>query len=173
MKLFAGLLLVFALTDSTVLLASSRSEEEIKAAYIYNLARYTQWPGRDGAGAAEPIRLCIKGNSKIATTIAQGISRHGAAHGYQVLNTVATSPGCDLIYYDKAGWDGPTALDSIQRGVLTLGDGLAFIDEGGMIAFVVEGKRLRFAVNLGAARRGGLTLSSQILKLAVEVRDDE
>ena len=39
-----------------------------------------------------------------------------------------------------------------------------------MIQFVIEGKRVHFEVNLGAARRAGLSLSSDLLKLAVAIR---
>ena len=53
--------------------------------------------------------------------------------------------------------------------VLTVGDQNGFVQAGGMIGLRVEDSRVRFDVNLAAAQRAGLTLNSQMLKLAGQV----
>jgi hypothetical protein len=53
--------------------------------------------------------------------------------------------------------------------VLTVGETDAFLERGGVIAFAMEGGKLRFSINAAAADRAGLKLSSQLLKLAVRV----
>ena len=45
-----------------------------------------------------------------------------------------------------------------------------FVERGGMIRFVPEGKRIRFSVNVPAATRAGLSLSAEMLRIAVSVK---
>jgi DhnA family fructose-bisphosphate aldolase class Ia len=60
------------------------------------------------------------------------------------------------------------ALDNTS--VLTVSDMPQFTRRGGMIQFVVEANKVRFEVNLTSAERAGLTLSSQLLKVAMNVK---
>jgi uncharacterized protein len=57
-----------------------------------------------------------------------------------------------------------------KSAVLTVSDFPEFLKRGGMIQFVLEGNRVRFEVNLSAAKNAGLTLSSELLKVAAAVR---
>jgi hypothetical protein len=62
-------------------------------------------------------------------------------------------------------------LETLNKvAVLTVSDMPRFTERGGMIQFILEGNRVRFQVNLTAAQNAGLTLSSQLLKLAALVR---
>ena len=62
-------------------------------------------------------------------------------------------------------------IEALDKGaVLTVSDMPQFSRRGGMIQFVVEGKKVRFEVNLTAVQRAGLTLSSELLKVATAVR---
>lgn len=57
--------------------------------------------------------------------------------------------------------------------VLTVSDAPDFVDRGGMLQFVVQDDKVRFLVNLGAAERAGLSLSSELLKVAVSVKRNQ
>jgi hypothetical protein len=57
-----------------------------------------------------------------------------------------------------------------KAAVLTVSDMPQFSEHGGMIQFVLEGKKVRFEVNLAATQHAGLTLSSELLKVATAVR---
>jgi hypothetical protein len=57
-----------------------------------------------------------------------------------------------------------------NTSVLTVSDMPEFTRRGGMIQFVVEANKIRFQVNLTSAERTGLTLSSQLLKVAIDVK---
>ena len=62
-------------------------------------------------------------------------------------------------------------IETLDKGaVLTVSDMPQFSQRGGMIQFVLEGKKVRFEVNLTAVQRAGLTLSSELLKVATTVR---
>jgi hypothetical protein len=60
--------------------------------------------------------------------------------------------------------------DLDKTAVLTVSDMPQFAQRGGMIQFVLEGNRVRFEVNLIATQHAGLTLSSDLLKVATAVR---
>jgi hypothetical protein len=64
----------------------------------------------------------------------------------------------------------PRRVLAEAQGTLTLGEGDGFVDAGGMIGILVVERRVRFDVNLEAARRGGIGLSAQLLRLARQVR---
>ena len=57
-----------------------------------------------------------------------------------------------------------------KAGVLTVSDIPQFSQRGGMIQFVTAGNKIRFEVNLASAQEAGLTLSSDLLKVAATVR---
>jgi hypothetical protein len=62
-------------------------------------------------------------------------------------------------------------LNSLGRGVLTVGEGVPFVREGGMIGFVIDNRRVRFDINQAAVEAAGLKMSSKLLSVAREVKD--
>ena len=60
-------------------------------------------------------------------------------------------------------------LASVPLGVLTVGDGERFVRGGGMVAFIIENRRVRFDINPSAAAGAGLKISSKLLSLARHV----
>jgi hypothetical protein len=61
-------------------------------------------------------------------------------------------------------------LEKLGRGILTVGDMTDFTKRGGMIQFVLEGNRVRFEINLDAAKRAGLNPGSELLRVATTIR---
>jgi hypothetical protein len=87
--------------------------------------------------------------------------------------TVAAARECRVLFVedDKMG-----RASHIVRGlrgapVLTVGESRDFLDRGGVIAFVPVGRTVRFDINRATAKQQGLTISSQLLRLARSVRD--
>ena len=64
-----------------------------------------------------------------------------------------------------------TALNG--AGVLTVGETPHFLDNGGMINFVIEKERVRIDLNLSTTRAAGLNVSSQLIRVAREVHENE
>ena len=79
--------------------------------------------------------------------------------------------GCQIIFVSKSEQGNLNAiLDALgTTGVLTVGDAEGFAKDGGVIGFVIEGDRVRFDINTGAARRAGLRIDLRLLKLALHV----
>jgi hypothetical protein len=153
------------------------TEYEVKAAYLLNFGKFVQWPSlAEQNGGAHSFFLCVLGRDPFGpvldTTLAGEtisgkniISRHIA--------TAQETEGCQVLFI-SASEEGRVndILHSLSgTPVLTVSDLPRFTSQGGMIQFVMEQDRVRFEVNLMAAQQAGLSLSSQLLKVAVHVRN--
>jgi hypothetical protein len=76
---------------------------------------------------------------------------------------------CQVLFIGPDVKDSAKLLGSVARGVLTVGEGERFIYEGGMIAFVIDNRRVRFDVNQAAAENADVKISSKLLSIARKV----
>ena len=84
---------------------------------------------------------------------------HGEANG-----------SCAILYVARQEKNVRAILAAVGPGVLTVGEGDSFLDEGGIIAFVLENRRVRFNIDQAAAHKAGLQLSSRLLNVARSIR---
>jgi hypothetical protein len=162
---------LFALCASIAAAAEAPSvkEHELKAAYIYNFAKFTTWPATSFSGPAAPLVVGIAGNERVATALANQVrSRTVNGHSIEVRSLAANQGVADLHILYAAD---DASLASLQRafttpGLLTIGETERFAARGGMIRFVIDGNHLQFEINSAAAKRADLSLSSQLLMLA-------
>ncbi|WP_018230356.1 YfiR family protein [Methyloversatilis universalis] len=143
-------------------------EDQLKAAFVFNFAKYVEWP--DGAPAGSPLVICVIGGEGFGAALSQFDGRVLAGRTLQVLRHVAPADAvaCHVAVLAEPGTRRLAGLlrQLPAQGVLTVGDGEDFIDEGGMIGLVRSGDRLQFDINQPALQRAGLRASSQLLKLA-------
>lgn len=146
-------------------------EAAAKARFSITLARFVRWP----ATGASTLRMCVVQHSPaVAAAFA---AYDGSLLSGRTVTVVQNPPSpaaqCDLIFVDGSGHHAPLAwLDvAADLPVLTLGAVDGFLGQGGMIELVNVNDALRFDVNLSALRGAGLSLSSQALKLARQVRE--
>ncbi|OOG81892.1 hypothetical protein B0E41_16440 [Hydrogenophaga sp. A37] len=168
--MLCALLLLSGLTAGA--LAQSVSEHAVKAGFVANFIKFTQWPG-GGDAANAPLRLCSTGSQALQGQLAL---LQGRAVGGRVLEIVPGAVSthgrqCDVLFLAEGD---AHRLETLLRGlgnapVLTVGDLPGFVQAGGMIGLRIEASRVRFDVNLAAAQRAGLLLNSQMLKLAGKV----
>lgn len=152
-------------------------EQQVKAAYLLNFTRYVDWPPGSFTGADDPVNLCVLGAEQFGDVVRQTVEgRRSRGRPVRVLvpDTPAQAADCHLAFLggslrQEAGW--VTALAG--RPTLTVGEGTGFLARGGTIAFVEVSQTVRFEVNLDAARRARLRISSRVLSLATRVRNEE
>jgi hypothetical protein len=165
---FVALLAALALTTARAHADDvQRREDQFKAAYLVNFVKFVEWP----AGTAEDtLTLCFLGGQGVHEALVNGID--GKRVGTRKLmarqlEQPATAEGCEVLYADAASVD-----LSLVEGlpVLTVSDAPQFATSGGMIQLFTENHRLRFAINVARAHQAGLRISSDLLKLAVNVR---
>ena len=153
---------------------SNRSEYEVKAAYLYNFGRFVGWPGTVSA-AGEFFTICVLGEDPFGATLDRTIAGE-SINGKKVATKRIAKPqdalGCRILFISSRE---ESRLKDIlatlaKTSALTVSDIPQFTRRGGMIQFVVEANKVRFEVNLATAEHAGLTLSSQLLKVARNVR---
>ena len=166
------------LVSCCILLAETRkpTDYEVKAAYLFQFGKFVKWP----SSASTPnntFPICVMGNenlSNLVQSIVAGESMEGKRLSVQRVNSTPEASQCRILYVgniDAFRWGVLKA--SIERApILTVSDVPGFVEHGGMIQFVNDGDRVRFLVNLSAAEHSGLTLSSELLKVAVSVKRD-
>ena len=152
--------------------ARSDSVEEYaaKAALTFNFARYTDWPESAIAASPDALRVCVLDDDSVARSF-QGISGRRVGERRIKVNVLRSrdKPGsCDLIFINSRDRNKIALLFSDIRNlpVLTIGEIPDFTDYGGIINLYRSDDKIRFEVNLAAARQANLVISSRLLRLA-------
>jgi hypothetical protein len=160
------------------LAADGSTDAQVKAAFVYNFAKFTEWPASAFASPQAPIHLCLSGVDEAQAKAFSGIAGK-PVQGREVRikrnPTSAEIGDCNILY---VGDDEPrraqAALQAARNtNVLTVSDSDGFADSGGVIGLVYADNRIQFEVNLGAAQRAGLKIASQVLKIARVVKDNK
>jgi hypothetical protein len=149
--------------------AQDVTEPALKAAYIYNFALFTQWPA-DLVPAGAPLVMCVVGDADVRSELQRVVGQRPLAGRMVVVADPAPSPlrGCHLLYVSGRTSDEAGRLIAGLRDtpVLTISDLEGFTAQGGVAQFFFDQGRLRFTVQLEAARRARLQISSRLLTLA-------
>jgi hypothetical protein len=169
-----ALLWVF-LASSSIQSQQKPSDYQVKAAYLYNFGRFVEWPVMVAATKGDSFTVCILGEDPFGSTLDATLAGEAIGGKHVVPKRISTpqeSPGCQILFLSAAE---AGRLNKVMEGldkeaILTVSDIPQFLQRGGMIQFVMDGNRVRFEVNLAATQRVGLTLSSELLKVATAVR---
>ncbi len=163
--------LAFVLLISSAVLAHSTelTEYQLKAAFLYNFAVFTEWPAEVGTS----LNLCILGPDPFGDEIND---LQGKAVGNRTLTllrkaTNQSVSGCQIVFISaQAIRSLPRVLDEIRaRPVLTVADSAGAARQGVVLNMAVAQNRVTFEASQAAARASRLTLSSKLLRLATEV----
>lgn len=147
-------------------LAADADEAQVQAAFTLNFARFTEWPAARLANGR--FTLCqLGGTERMADALQalEGRTVQGLPVQFQRIDSGLEASRCMVLF--SAGLVPPPLADG--AAVLTIGNEPGFAQHGGMIGLTRDGMRLRFEVNIGALRRAGLMLSSQVLALSANV----
>jgi hypothetical protein len=150
----------------------ARREQDLKASFLYNFARFVDWPeGRFGDGVAS-FRIEIIGRDPFDGRLDQlmiGKTLHGRSVEviYSLDDTSRTPVHLAFVSASEAKRL-DSLLDSYRRNqVLTVSDMAHFTERGGMIGFITESDAVRFSVGEAAIEQSQLSMSSRLLALAV------
>jgi hypothetical protein len=151
-------------------------EFQVKAAFLYNFARFIEWPREAFRDADAGFVICVVDDEEFADTLelaVQGKTVDGRAFRIRRNPPMDQADLCQMLYLGAAGTSRIASyLEAVRAAhVLTVGDSLGFIRRGGVINFFIRDNRVRFEVNPGAASRAGLRISSKLLQLASVMRD--
>src|ERR1700733_3821713 len=151
--------------------AQKPSRDDVQAAYLYNFGKFVRWPENAGRG---PLVVCVAGQDPFGQTIGRLTEREqidGRPLRVRVVDRPEGAGGCSILFVGTGEQGREASFLAAVAGtpILTVGDTPDFLARGGMIQFVMVEDHVRFAVNLKAANRSGVGLSSELLKVAVTV----
>lgn len=162
------LAILLAVTTATLACAQGRSEYVVKAAYIYNFAKFVEFPP-NSVGARFVIGV-IGANPFEDELSAQfnGKQVGGRTVIVKRLDSLQAAKSCDIVYISSSEDQRVDDIVSILKGlpVLTIADTAGYVSRGVMINMSVENNRIRFDVNLSSSRNSRLVMSSRMLSLA-------
>ena len=154
----------------------------VKAAYVLNFIRYSQWPADAFEGSDSPIVVTEVGECEAGNVLAEVIRRSPPIDNRQIVLEHAPYASDDgdrkefyrsldqshLVYICSAGPEPIAAILEHLNGskALTVGDTPDFVENGGMIGFVLEEDRILFQANPKAIQKSRVAVSAKVLKLA-------
>lgn len=151
--------------------ARAETEDQIKAAFLFNFARYVEWPVETFETRNQAIRICMVGETDFAAVVARTVSGKNVADrplAVDVLSDLSRVTGCHILYVgsgvEVSAGDLATSVES--GSVFTVSDRDGFAADGGVANFIRMENKVRFEINPTAAKRAGLKVSSRLLRLA-------
>jgi hypothetical protein len=150
--------------------SSQLSEYEVKAAYIYNFAKYVEWPAASVSRESSSLTICIVGKSPMNEVIESLAGKAIKNRRIVVRNfsRIEDLGECNIVFINATV---KTSLNQLlasmaARPILTVSDSKGFAAAGGMIEFVAIGDKIRFEINNRAAQQVNVRVSSHLLRLA-------
>ncbi len=175
--------LFLAITAGIVFLSAAHAEQskireyQLKAAFLYNFARFVEWPEESFTDSDDTVNLCVWGKDPfgpLLDRVIEGKTARGRGLVIKRLTGAEEMKSCQIVFVSFSNENLlPGLLNTLgNTAVLTVGEGEGFARGGGVINFVIEEDKVRFEINVDAADRAGLKISSKLLKLARIVKDN-
>jgi hypothetical protein len=148
-------------------------EYDVKAAYLFNFLRFVDWPST--AAAPGTFEICVAGVDPFGAAL-DAVLKDATLGTRKVqhrrIEASAEIAGCHVVFFSDSLQSTivPLLASLERRPVLTVGEMPRFVSRGGMIQFVRQGTRIRFEINHTAARAAGLSVSSELLRVASAVQ---
>jgi hypothetical protein len=163
------------LTSSTVWCQQRRAAEyQVKAAFLYNFAKFVEWPADAFARPDSPLQICVLGENPFGADL-EAIINGKEVGGHPVRSVEANRPRemrtCHILFVSSSDLMRLKEALSAVTGhwTLVVSEGTGFTQHGSMLNFVLEEDRVRFEVNDKAATSAGLKISSKLLSVAKSI----
>ncbi|MBI3849399.1 MAG: YfiR family protein [Verrucomicrobia bacterium] len=153
------------------------TEYQVKAAFLYNFAKFVEWPSVSAASNDAPFVVGVLGRNPFGADLDQ-ILKDKIVNRRPVkikqCETAQAARNCQILFIGATEETRLPQIFEALKGaaVLTVSDIRRFADRGGMICFVMEENKVRFEINKSNAQQAGLTVSAQLLKLAKVVHNN-
>jgi hypothetical protein len=145
-----------------------RPEYEVKAAFLLNFTRFIEWPADGSVPADAPFTICIRGDDPFGSVLDRMLEGETVHNRKLVIRRIGhQSPhNCHVLFAPRGEKDLSNVLAGLRPGILTVGEDENFLRQGGIIAFAIENRRVRFDINQAAAAKAALRISSKLLNVA-------
>jgi ABC-type amino acid transport substrate-binding protein len=140
------------------------SEAELKAAFVYNFALFTEWPS-DTLVDGQKLLICAPPDERQLEALRRLQNKTVAGHRIAVTGSASEADRCHVVLYSRV-----LPAEAITAGALTVCDGPRFACADAVITLLPEGDRIRFDVDVTRAKARRLSLSSKLLRVARRVQ---
>jgi hypothetical protein len=152
------------------------NEYEVKAAFLYNILQFVEWPAYAGENRSSRVNLCVIGDDPFGASIRTIDGEKTGDNKTIVVRYGRRLEGlknCQVVLITSPEQDRVArVVASLGRApVLTVGDTKGFAQKSVIVNFYEDRSKVRFEINVDAARRAGLKISSRLLKLARIITD--
>ena len=152
-------------------------EYQVKAAFLFHFAQFVEWPPGVFKDANSPVTYCTLGEDPFQGALDQSLNGKiigGRPARIRHLKASREFHECQVLFIGTTEKKEISATLAALKGapVLTVADADHFVNEGGVIGFCLEEKKVRFEINLNAASEAKLKLSAKLLSLAKTVIGD-
>lgn len=166
-----AILAALALLARPASATEASKEYALKAAFLYNFTKFVTWPESCFADGDRPLLIGVVGRNPFGRDLVNAVRSRlvdGRALAVAEVRSLDEAKRVHVLFFPATEDAAVRVLIAALRDkpVLTVGETKAFREAGGMIAFVVERDKLRFAIDSRSAEEAGLRISSQLLKLA-------
>jgi len=145
------------------------SEYEVKAAFLYNLARMVQWP-KEQDEAMAPLNICFYGIDSFGDATNSLKNKKVKTRSISIIKNVKLNGmgQCHILFIDKSELNRLAYILNVINGrpVLTVGDVDTFAEKGGIVNLQKIGERVNIQINLNSAKQAELIISARLLALA-------
>jgi hypothetical protein len=168
---------------------------QVKAAFIYNFIKFVDWPEEQATDANEPITIGILGSSQFGDAfgkikdsqikgkkvVIKNFKGLGPSQGSEqneseeIQNKIKQIGKCNVLFVCASEEEFFKRISQPleKHHVLTISDTRRFLENGGIINFVMEEKKVRFEINMASAKRSKLEIRSKLLRLAKRVVEND
>jgi hypothetical protein len=146
-------------------------EYQLKAVFLYNFTQFIDWPGNTLDASQSPFVIGIYGENKFGGYLEQAVSserKNGRPIIIRYLSEPEEFSSCQMVFI--SAFDSGLQPFLAMRGILTVSDEKNFAAAGGILEFYTSDNKIKFKINLEAARKAGLMISSKLLRLAEIVK---
>ena len=162
-----AVLLVIQLLSTSVVVASEL-ETKVKAAYLYHLTQFVEWPKLP----EDHMNICVLGNDPVGDMLL-GLSHRNIKSrilNIEIRENMDTA-NCHVLFISQSesAWK-DVLIGMRQQSVLTVSDIHDFATAGGIIGFYLEEGKIKLEINPSAVNKTNLKISSKLMELARHVQ---
>jgi hypothetical protein len=155
--------------------AEAPQEYQIKAAFLYNFAKFVEWPAVAFRDAQSPLLVCVLGKDPFGEALDSLRDKTVEGRKIQVrrIARIEDAEGCHILFVSSSEREDLSRILKAVWGksILTVGDMKGFTQAGGIINLTMTEGKISFEINTAAAERASLKISSKLLKLGRVVRE--
>jgi hypothetical protein len=166
-----ALLALAATMGSLCAQAPVADEYPVKAAFLFNFAKFVEWPAIAFRSPEDPISICVLGQDPFGEALEKVVRNKTVSNRTFVVREILNAQqamACQILFVSTSERKRfRLLLDALKgRSILTVGESEDFTANGGIINFKVKDARVRIEIDPSAADRAGLRISSKLLSLA-------